>query len=98
MSEHGDGADAGAVRDDWHGRGFSFGIWRDPPGQIWADFVHDSDELVMLADGAIELSFCGQVLRPQRGEEVLIPAGEPHTVRNIGTAANCWYYGYRTRV
>ena len=38
-----------ATRKDWNERGFSFGIFRDPPGQVWADFVHRADELVMLA-------------------------------------------------
>jgi len=39
-----------ATRKDWNGRGFSFGIFRDPPGQIWADFVHRTDELLILAE------------------------------------------------
>ena len=33
---------------DWAARGFSCDIWTDPPGQVWADFVHATDELVML--------------------------------------------------
>ncbi len=80
---------------DWNERGFSCDIWADPPGQVWADFVHGTDELVMLIDGELELRFAGQVLRPRVGEEVLIPAGEAHTVINVGNTGNHWFYGYR---
>ena len=87
--------DEDTVTHDWHVRGFSCDIWTDPPGQIWADFVHAVDELVMLIDGEIELRFSGQVLRPAVGQEILIPAGEPHTVINIGRTRNHWFYGYK---
>jgi quercetin dioxygenase-like cupin family protein len=87
--------DRETVARDWRARGFGCDIWTDPPGQVWADFVHASDELLMLIDGEIELRFGGQRLRPAVGEEILIPAGEPHTVINIGHSRNHWYYGYR---
>jgi mannose-6-phosphate isomerase-like protein (cupin superfamily) len=83
------------VAKQWAGRGFSCAIWTDPPGRVWADFVHDVDEIVMLIDGEIEVSFRGRTLHPQPGEEVLIPAATSHTVRNIGKTTNHWYYGYR---
>jgi mannose-6-phosphate isomerase-like protein (cupin superfamily) len=82
------------VKADWQQRGFSCDIWVDPPGQVWPNFVHDTDELVMLIEGEIEISFNGKTLRPQVGEEVLIPKGARHTVVNIGTVTNRWYYGY----
>ena len=44
-----------ATRKDWNERGFSFRIFRDPLGQVWADFVHRTDELVMFEKGEIEL-------------------------------------------
>lgn len=86
---------ASQIRHQWAQRGFSCAIWVDPPGQVWEDFVHTSDELVMLIEGEIELTFCGNTVRPKAGEEVLIPAGQRHTVRNIGVTMNRWYYGYR---
>jgi len=63
-----------ATRKDWNERGFSFGIFRDPPGQVWADFVHRTDELVMLAEGEIELEIEGKTQRPLIGQEIFIPA------------------------
>ena len=83
------------IKKDWDSRGYSFGIFKDPPGKIWADFVHKTDELVLLADGEIEIEIEGKLQQPQIGEEVLIPANAMHTVRNIGQTNNVWYYGYK---
>ena len=85
------------IKADWARRGFGFEYWIDPPGQVWRDFVHDVDELVMLVEGEIELDLAGRTLRPAVGEEVLVAAGERHTVRNIGDACNRWCFGYRRR-
>ncbi len=92
------GSELDEVKKNWAQRGFSCAIWIDPPGQEWKDFVHPVDELVMLIEGEIELEFQGQTLCPPIGEEILIPAGTPHTVRNVGSLTNRWYYGYRKKV
>jgi mannose-6-phosphate isomerase-like protein (cupin superfamily) len=84
-------------RHDWARRGFSCDIWTDAPGQVWRDFVHATDELVMPLEGEIELEFGGKIFRPRIGEEVLIPAGVRHTVRNVGRNVSRWYYGYKRR-
>ena len=42
------------IKKDWDSRGYSFGIFKDPPGKIWADFVHRTDELEVIE--AIEQS------------------------------------------
>ncbi|MEE9162672.1 MAG: cupin domain-containing protein, partial [Candidatus Neomarinimicrobiota bacterium] len=76
-------------------RGFSCSLWVDPPGQRWEDFTHSADELFMVLDGDIELELAGRVLRPLVGEEILIPSGANHSVRNLGGAASRWLYGYR---
>jgi quercetin dioxygenase-like cupin family protein len=89
--------DQRAVAADWHARGFSCGLWVDPPGQIWSDYVHDIDELVMLVDGEVEFEVAGVRHRPQPGAEILIPAGARHTVRNIGSTQSRWLYGYARR-
>jgi len=90
-----DKPDRHKVAADWAARGFSCDIWTDPPGQVWTDFVHAADELVILIDGDIEVRFSGSVLRPQAGEEILIPAGVSHTVINTGQTTNHWFYGYK---
>ncbi len=88
--------DRPAVARAWRQRGFTCDLWVDPPGQVWADFVHDTDELVMPVEGGIEMEFGGRVLRPAIGEEVLIPARTSHTVRNTGGVTARWLYGYKT--
>jgi len=85
------------ISQAWAERGFSCTVWTDPPGQVWANFVHEVEELVTLVEGEIELSFQGQTLRPRIGEEVFIPAGMRHTVRNIGATTNRWYFGYKNQ-
>src|SRR5262245_5037717 len=62
--------DQGAIRADWQKRGFSFGLFTDPPGQVWADFVHATDELVMVIEGDVEFEIAGEKHRPRVGEEL----------------------------
>ena len=85
------------IRENWESRGYSFGVFKDPPGMVWADFVHRTDELVVLADGYIEIEIEGKSQQPHIGDEVFIPANAVHTVRNIGKSSNIWYYGYKNR-
>ena len=85
------------IKQDWNSRGYSFGVFREPPGRVSADFVHRTDELVVLAEGEIEVEIEGKVQRPQIGEEVFIPANAVHTVRNVGQTNNVWFFGYRNR-
>ena len=83
------------IKKDWNSRGYSFGIFKDPPGQVWPDFVHKTGELVVLAEGKIEIEIEGQSQQPPIGMEVFIPAKAMHTVRNVGKTNNVWYYGYK---
>ncbi len=89
--------DVTRVESDWLSRGFSCEVWTDPPGQVWADFVHDVDELVMTIEGDVEFEFGGKTIRPRPGEELMIPAGASHTVRNVGNSISRWFFGYRDK-
>ena len=83
--------DCTSIKADWNSRGYSFGVFRNPPGRVWSDFVHRIDELVVLVEGEIEVEIEGKVQRPQIGEEVYIPANAVHTVRNVVRSNNVWY-------
>ena len=83
------------IKKDWNLRGYSFGIFKDPPGQVWAEFVHKTDELVVLAEGEIEIEIEGKSQQPPIGKEIFIPAKSKHTVRNVGKTNNSWYFGYK---
>jgi quercetin dioxygenase-like cupin family protein len=87
--------DRDQVQRDWAERGFSCGLWVDPPGQRWEDFVHAADELVMVVDGELELEIAGDLHHPKVGEELFIPAGARHSVRNVAATTARWLYGYR---
>jgi mannose-6-phosphate isomerase-like protein (cupin superfamily) len=87
--------DRGTVAREWKARGFSCDLWIDPPGQRWEDFVHATDEIVMLVEGEIEMEIDRRVIVPAVGEEVLIPARARHSVRNTGGRTARWLYGYR---
>ena len=63
--------EAKKIRQQWESRGFSFGIFRDPLGRVWPDFSHSTDELVILAEGQIEIEVAGVIQRPVVGEEIL---------------------------
>jgi mannose-6-phosphate isomerase-like protein (cupin superfamily) len=65
------------------------------PGQVWKDYTHSTDELLMVLEGELELEMQGRTIRPRRGEEVLIPARVRHTVRNVGGTTARWLYGYQ---
>lgn len=80
---------------DWAKRGFTCGLWADAPGQKWENYVHDVDELLLVREGVIEFEMNGksQILQP--GQEIFIPAGVYHSVRNVGTVTAKWHYGYK---
>jgi mannose-6-phosphate isomerase-like protein (cupin superfamily) len=88
--------DQRSIETIWAERGFSFGLWTDPPGQRWEDFIHNVDEVVMVVDGTVEFEIEGKIHHPKPGEELLIPARARHSVRNIGRETAHWLYGYRT--
>ena len=46
--------DSDQIKQDWNSRGYIFGAFRDPPGQVWADFVHKTDELVDKFDSILK--------------------------------------------
>lgn len=84
-----------STRSYWHSRGFSCDVWTDPPGQTWEDYTHPVDELVMVLEGEVEFEINGKIFRPAVGEELCIPAGALHSVRNTGKAMSRWFYGYK---
>lgn len=85
------------IEKNWHERGFSCGLWTDPPGTCWEDYVHDVDELLMVLEGDVEFEMKGKKSILKIGEEILIPAHAVHCVRNVGKSTSKWLYGYKHR-
>jgi cupin 2 domain-containing protein len=82
------------VRRDWEGEGFSFGVFRDPPGQAWNDFVHDSDEYVLVAEGEMGFTVGGESFAAAAGDLVRIPRDTSHSLRTLSASGSVWLYGY----
>ncbi len=86
--------DSAAVARDWQARGYSCEPFVDPPGREWNDFVHDTNELVTVAEGRLELRIGRQRLVVEPGDEVFIPKGAAHSVKNIHAGTTRWMFGY----
>lgn len=87
--------DQGNVAEAWAPEGFSCDLWVDLPGQQCLDFVHQTDERVVVKEGTIEFEVEGARAMLGPGDEVFIPAGSCHSVWNRGSSTARWFYGYR---
>lgn len=85
--------DYGAVVRDWITRGYSCRGFTDPPGREWRDFVHDTNELVTVVNGRLEVSMHGESYALEPGDELFIPRGVTHTMRNVHADTTRWLYG-----
>ena len=86
--------DRAAVAADWAARGYSCGLFVDPPGRTWEGFVHSTNELVAVAEGRLEIEVDGTRLTAGPGDEVFIPKGAVHSVRNLHDGTTRWLFGY----
>ena len=86
--------DLGAVEKEWRARGFSFGVFRDPPGQEWNDFVHATDEFVVVAAGELTISVGEETSHCVAGDMVRIPKGARHSLKTTSPDGSVWLYGY----
>ena len=86
--------DLQAVKADWQCEGFSFGIFRDPPGQEWNNFTHQSDEYVLVAEGRIKIDVGSETAICEPGDLVCIPRQAPHSLKTLSPTGSVWLYGY----
>ncbi len=86
--------DQSAVADAWGARGYSCHMFTDPPGQAWLDFVHQTNELVTVVDGRLQLTVDDDTVVAEPGDEIFIPRRAVHSVRNIHHGTMRWLFGY----
>lgn len=86
--------DRAAVAADWAARGYSCGLFVDPPGRTWEGFAHATNELVTVAEGRLEIEIEGACMTAEPGDEVFIPKGAVHSVRNLHDGTTRWLFGY----
>lgn len=82
------------VAQSWDQRGYSCDLFVDPPGREWNDFVHSTNELVTVVEGTLRLTIEGEEFSAEPGDEVFIPKGAYHSVKNVHHATTKWLYGY----
>ena len=86
--------DPRTVSADWRQRGYSCEEFVDPPGRCWTDFVHDCNELVTVIEGRLQMQVGETERVVEPGDEIMIPKGTLHIVRNIHHGDTRWLYGY----
>jgi len=86
--------DRDQVARDWRRRGYSCDVFTDPPGREWNDFVHMTNELVTVVVGKLKLTIGAEEILAAPGDEVFIPKGILHSVKNVSSSTTHWLYGY----
>ncbi|MFY4730273.1 cupin domain-containing protein [Nitrospira sp. BLG_2] len=86
--------DRDQVAQDWGRRGYSCDVFTDPPGREWNNFVHATNELVTVMEGKLKLAIDEEEILAEPGDEVFIPKGIRHSVKNISSSTTRWLYGY----
>ena len=82
------------IATSWEERGYSCDVFVDPPGREWNDFVHSMNELVTVVEGKLQMTIEGETFVASPGDEVFIPKGACHSVKNIHHGTTRWLYGY----
>ncbi|MCJ8299351.1 MAG: cupin domain-containing protein [Pseudomonadales bacterium] len=86
--------DVEQVTTDWQKRGFGCSIYVDAPGQQWIDFVHSTNELVMVLDGQLRMLVGDEEFIAEPGDEVFIAKNTYHSLYNTFSGTTRWLYGY----
>ena len=82
------------VAEDWQSQSFGCDLFVDPPGQEWNNFVHSTNELVTVVEGRLAMTMYGETVVMEAGDEIFIPEGARHSVKNIHSGISRWLYGY----
>ncbi len=78
----------------WNDRGFNCHLYVDKPGQEWNDFFHNTNELVTVIHGRLQLTVGKEEITLNVGDELFIPARACHSVKNIFDSETQWLFGY----
>jgi quercetin dioxygenase-like cupin family protein len=55
------------------------------PGYVAPMHTHPGEEIIYVIEGTLEYEIGGKVTRVKAGDVLFVPAGTPHTARNIGS-------------
>jgi quercetin dioxygenase-like cupin family protein len=82
------------IEQAWHQRGFSCRLLSDEPGQVWEDYAQESDALLLVLVGELEVDLGDDTCRLVPGMEFILPTGACHTFRTTGDCPSTWLRGY----
>ena len=86
--------DTRSVQSKWSDEGFSFGEFNDPPGQEWNDFVHGTDEYVLVSEGMLQIDVGSERFVAESGDLIRIPRNVNHSLKTVSPDGSVWLYGY----
>lgn len=81
------------VQREWAARGYSCHDESAPPGDERAGLVHDVDSLLTVRTGRLVVTVAGADWILEPGDELAIPAGDVHGIRNDSAHATHWMFG-----
>jgi len=55
------------------------------PGYVAPRHTHPGEEIIYVIEGTLEYDIGGKVVTVKAGDVLFVPAGTPHTARNIGS-------------
>ena len=65
-------------------------------GDVWVDYGRHVQEIVMLVSGAISVRIGDRSVDVGVGDEIVIPTGVDHEIRNVGSTPARILFGYAT--
>lgn len=81
------------VAREWSSRGYQCSFESLPPGQGRAKSIYDTDSVIVVLSGQLEVAFKGATHYPGPGRRLFIPAGAYYTVRNAAPTDTAWLQG-----
>ncbi len=73
------------IKKNWEKKGLLCEYYELNPQDYWSDHGHKTDEYFILLEGEMEVSCQDKVFNLDIGKEIMIPAKEPHIVKNNGS-------------
>ena len=55
------------------------------PGYVAPVHTHPGEEIIYVIEGTLEYDIGGKVTRVKAGDVLFVPAGIPHTAKNVGS-------------
>jgi mannose-6-phosphate isomerase-like protein (cupin superfamily) len=86
--------DKSRVEAEWNERGFSCDWMMDSTRREWRDCIHGADALLVVVDGELEVVVNGQKWVVHPGDEMLVPRGAVHHLKNLSPVTSRWLYGF----